>query len=636
MSDNESFTSSKLNEDYMHPPEKISKSIFDTPRHVVDSLSSENLESETTEQPEELSYEYDLPEGIEVPPETTMIEEEHYVEEVEVKTIPKEIDYFVTDTVDDKIDFDNAESDNITDEELDNKEEPIMQETPPTMENDFNPEDYEVPYESPEQKNDKIVYTMPKQKINIRWEPKFKDKKTDRVRNIYTELALPTVNYDELDVTTVNNNVNTSDFTSQSAQEFLAYIKLLSEHYQEYRNFDKSMTREGSDWDQIVESDTGPLALSRPNFGTQKGSNLTGEKAILKLNSIMNLGQLMSVPLWHSGIWLKLKAPSDAALLALENRIAEEKEMLGRSTNGFIFSNSQAYIYDYLVNLIMSCVYDSTFSKNDLDALKSHIKITDLTTLVWGFLCTIYPNGYPIAQPCLNNIGNCDHVEHEMVMISKLMWIDKSTLTATQIKHMSKRDKQVTLEDVTKYQEELLVGGDKLIKINDTLSIMLTVPTVKDYIDAGYRWVDEIDNMIADSFASAKTGPERNEYINIISKTMRMRQYSHWIKEIRFSEDAMDPETFYSITDTDTLEEALDNISKDFEVTTEIIVKINEYIDNSTMAVVGIPRYLCPVCKTDQGAHLPEGRYIIPLDIVRIFFTLQNQRSLMASLLMNE
>ena len=61
---------------------------------------------------------------------------------------------------------------------------------------------------------------MPKQKINIRWEPKFKDKKTDRVRNIYTELALPTINYDELDVATVNNNVNTSDFTSQSAQEF--------------------------------------------------------------------------------------------------------------------------------------------------------------------------------------------------------------------------------------------------------------------------------------------------------------------------------------------------------------------------------------------------------------------------------
>jgi hypothetical protein len=91
MTDNESFTSNKLTEDYMHPPEKISKSIFDTPRHVVDSLSSENSESETIEQPEELSYEYDLPEGIEVPPETTMVEEEHYVEEVEVNSIPKKL-----------------------------------------------------------------------------------------------------------------------------------------------------------------------------------------------------------------------------------------------------------------------------------------------------------------------------------------------------------------------------------------------------------------------------------------------------------------------------------------------------------------------------------------------------------------
>ena len=142
MSENESFTSNKLTEDYMHPPEKINKSIFDTPRHVVDSLSSENLESETTEQPEELSYEYDLPEGIEVPPETTMIEEEHYVEEVEVNPIPKEIDYDVADTVDDKIDFETVETVNAVTEEIDNKEESNMKEIPPTMVDDFDPVDY--------------------------------------------------------------------------------------------------------------------------------------------------------------------------------------------------------------------------------------------------------------------------------------------------------------------------------------------------------------------------------------------------------------------------------------------------------------------------------------------------------------
>ena len=39
----------------------------------------------------------------------------------------------------------------------------------------------------------------------------------------------------------------------------------------------------------------------------------------------MNLGQLMSVPLWHSGLWIKLKAPSDAALLALETELLKKR-----------------------------------------------------------------------------------------------------------------------------------------------------------------------------------------------------------------------------------------------------------------------------------------------------------------------
>ena len=84
------------------------------------------------------------------------------------------------------------------------------------------------------------------------------------------------------------------------------------------------------------------------------------------------------------------------------------------------------------------------------------------------------------------------------------------------------------------------------------------------------------------------------------------------LKEINIYDDPFDPESVMYITDRDTLEESMDTLSKDIELGEVVMKKITEYIDGATMAVVGIPRYLCPVCNEDQGKFLPENRYIIP------------------------
>lgn len=492
------------------------------------------------------------------------------------------------------------------------------------------PEDKPIPTEEVLEKPE-----IPNHNFNMKWNPKFKAKDLPADRNLFNELPVMPGNFDEF-----NYHAQQADdkveYKSEQERLWLAYVKEGSSLFHEYRNFDKTLTREGSAWEQAIESEVGPLGLSRPNFGKNNNNVLTGEKAILKMSSIMNLGQLLSVPLWHSGIWIKLKAPSDAALLALENRIAEEMTLLGRQTTGFIFSNSSSYIYDYLVNLILSCVYDTSYSKPSPEELRKIIKINDIPTLVWGFLCTIYPNGYPLAQPCINNIGSCVNIEHEMISISKLMWVDKSTLSPGQIKHMTKRDKVMTDEEIAKYQEELNVGGDKLIHIKDNLSILLSVPTIQEYIDSGYKWVEGIERMVAQSFAAAKQGEDRNQYILTMSKTMSLRQYTHFIKEVQFTDDPTDPDSTNYLRDKDTIEDAMDTLSKDLEIADMIVEKVSNYIDSTTMAVVGIPKYSCPVCGTDQGKFLPEDKYIIPLDVVRIFFTLQNQRLLKVTLSMSE
>lgn len=634
----ESITIDRISSDYLHPAEKV-KCVPTQEENVMDNNEDKSIYGvEATRSPD-----------IDVDEYGNIIEKEHIsmdvvenviepIGEVTEDVIDMNEDNHNESVIDEPVQELNEQKETVSD--IDYSIEDVVDNISPIEDSNNNGDgdlSYDIVNESIENKSvsDKVDFEIPKHNFNVKWEPKFAAKDNKEERNLINELSILGGNADEFNYEA--NKVNDSEkFTTDNERMFLAYLKSAAELYHGMRSFDKTLLRENSQWEQAIMSDIGPLALSKPNFGKSNNKNISGEKAILKMSSIMNLGQLMSVPLWHSGLWIKLKAPSDAALLALENRIAEEKVMLGRQTNGFVFSNSSAYIYDYLINLILSCVYDVSYVKQSVDDLKQIIKITDIPTLVWGFLCTIYPNGYPIAQPCINNIGKCNHIEHEMVSISKLMWLDKSSLTPAQIKHMTKRDVKMTEEEIKKYQDELQVGGDKLVSVNDNLSVKLSVPSIQDYISSGYNWVEGIERMVTQSFAVTKQGDERNEYIVAMSKTMALRQYAHWIKEINIYDDPSDPESVMYITDRDTLEESMDTLSKDIELGEVVMKKITEYIDGATMAVVGIPRYLCPVCNEDQGKFLPENRYIIPLDVVKVFFTLQNQRLLKVSLAMSE
>lgn len=644
MTEEKSITIDKIAADYLLPGEKIK-----VPQHVVDDLvDKETLLNdfndgsvpkddlvEATRAPDIVEdedgniIEAFIERDIEIEPTTMKIEEHVVVEETPLETAlsvepPADIEEEISTWMESLP----------TQPESVEEPAPVAEQTADiAYENDV-PEDITLPPEEEEEPAPVPPFEPPKHNFDLKWEPKFAAKDKKEERNIFTELSILSGNYNEFNHEAAKLN-DKEKYDTEEKMLYLAYLEKAAELFHQYRTFDKSLEREGSSWQQAIQSDIGPLALSKPNFGKLTNNSLSGEKAILKMNSIMNLGQLMSVPLWHTGIWIKLKAPSDAALLALENRISEEKTMLGRQTNGFVFANASAYMYDYLINLILSCVYDVTYIKSSPEDLRKIIKVRDIPTLVWGFLCTIYPNGYPIAQPCINNIEKCKHIEHEMVSISKLMWTDKSSLTPSQIKHMTKRDAKMTDDDIAKYQDELQIGGDKLVKINEKLSVMLTTPSIQDYIDSGYTWIESIEAMINKSFAVAKQGDERNEYILAISQTMAIRQYSHWIKEIQLTENDTDIDDVLYIKDRETIDDAIDNLSKDSDLAGEIILKIMEYIDAGTMSVVGIPRYLCPICQTDQGKHLAEGRYIIPLDVVRIFFTLQSQRLLKVTLSMS-
>lgn len=384
--------------------------------------------------------------------------------------------------------------------------------------------------------------------------------------------------------------------------------------------FSETVSRPESLWRQTVDTGEQELGAGRPVLArAAPGEMLSGDRAIMRARALLGLGAVVQVPLWHTGLWVTIKAPTEQSLLELDRRIGEEKVLLGRVTNGLVFSNNSVYISSYLVNFCLSHLADVSYRDINAEALKGLIKVTDIPILVWGMLCAIYPSGYPLAQPCVNNPKTCNHVTEELLNISKLCWTDNRSLSEFQRTMMTRRNVKFSDEELARYQTEHRRGGPLRVKINDNLEMSLRVPTIAEYEQSGYDWVDGIEKMVEGSFAVSMRGQERENYIIEQSRATALRQFSHWVGIIHLGEDN-------AVDDRDTVESLMATFSGDDDIYTSTLKEIGKYIESSTISLIAIPKYDCPVCHTTQHGDTAVHEHLIPLEVTRVFFTLTSQR----------
>lgn len=400
-----------------------------------------------------------------------------------------------------------------------------------------------------------------------------------------------------------------------------AYLSGLS-HLMKGNALSDSVNRASSTWKQALMHEGDKLGISKVKYGSSSSGIISGDKALMKLSGSLGLGTTVQVPLWHTGIWVTLKAPTESSLLELDRRISNEKITLGRYTSGMAFSHTSVYTVGYVLNFILNHVIDSSLKGFNNDSLKSLIKVTDIPSLVNGILSSIYPSGYDYARPCTTNPTECQHVTTGKVSIPKLMWVDNSAITPTQAKHMSKRDSKFTVEEIKKYQDEHVRGDKRTVSISDNLNMVLNVPTLEQYIESGTRWVDNIVRLLEVSLGTSLDSKERDDYILAQGKLTTVRQYGHWISEIVIDDDI--------VKDTDTIESALSLISADEELTDKIFTELGIYIDDSVISLMAVPKYKCPKCQGEEEVSLENFPHLLPIDAIRSFFTLLDQRMVMA------
>lgn len=378
--------------------------------------------------------------------------------------------------------------------------------------------------------------------------------------------------------------------------------------------FGSTVDRETAAWRQGLDTPNGRLGFSSPKFAEKEGVKLTGENALIRMRALLGGGGLVQIPLWHSGFHITVKTPKDSAILELRERNEQARITLGRVTFGTVFSNTSGYLVENIVDMILDHVYSTTLK--DSKDLRSKISVLDLPILIWGIACAIWPNGFQFARSSVTGEGVTNkEIITGLIDVAKLMWVDQTAFTDRQKAHMSNRQPEQITEDMRKiYQDQFVSTAGRTIQLKgDQVTIGLKVPSIGEYIASTHVWIDSLINIIDRTFTGDRSDVEgRNRSIMDHANLSRMRQYGHWIANVTVDGNSYD--------DVDTIDSMLEVLSGLPDIQDMYYPAIDQFINDSTAAVIAIPE------TSGRETNLPRFPHLIPIDVVGVFFSLLMHR----------
>lgn len=377
--------------------------------------------------------------------------------------------------------------------------------------------------------------------------------------------------------------------------------------------------RPGAKWTQAPTFGDIPLAGYVPKFKMREGGKYTGEAARNLVRSTLRMGTVFNIPLWHSGFWIALRAPSEGALLELHRQLTQDKILLGRATYGMIFSQATTYSTKAMADFVLEHFHSSSLKVDDTDSILNYIKTPDYQVLLWGMTCAMWPNGYQIQRACVSDVSKCTYVTTERVNLTRLLWTDESNLTQLQLQHMTNRQRQsVTVDQVKLYADQFTRGARTKVKISSEISMILQMPRLVDFIDAGYRWVNSIEEQYGRAMGMAED--ERNKYLMSHAQAQAMCQYSHLVQAILVNDDEIDERA--------DIVSILADLSSQDSIRSEFLKAVMKFQNESIISFIGIPNYKCPSCGGMQHPKAVEGQAheLIALDVGQTFFPLLMQK----------
>jgi len=393
-------------------------------------------------------------------------------------------------------------------------------------------------------------------------------------------------------------------------------------------SFVPTVEDEASDFTNNMEINGASIKPRLRQVSQVENQSLKGEAAVWQALSYLGQGSFFQVPLWHTGIWVTLRTPSDDALVELHRSMISDKIRFGRSDYGLPFSNVTTYTTDRLVDFVISHIDKNTLSAKTIPDgdLKKVIVSQDIPSLLWGLACSIYPQGFQYRRACTTDPEKCTHIVEELLALSELQFVNKNALTDWQRQHMFDRKAgSKSYDEVKHYISEMKALNRRVVKIKNNqgleMEICLKSPTVSSYVSAGYQWIGEIIEAVETVIEEDASSDDKEQLMIRHAQASSLRQYGHWVESFKFGTNTIEHyETILSL---------LKRLSADKAVREGIMDAVTKYINESTVSVIALPVYDCPACGTEQRDglfNIPGFVNLLPLDPQRLFFFLLVQR----------
>lgn len=378
----------------------------------------------------------------------------------------------------------------------------------------------------------------------------------------------------------------------------------------------------GSEFKQGIETKDGGLKSISPLKFKKSDGELKGEIALLKVSKILGIGDVVTVPLPHSGIWVTLKPPTETDLIEFYNSLFREKIILGRATFGLTLTNFSVHINNKLFDFILKHVHSINYGDIPKANLKNYLLIHDFPILAWGFAASRYPNGFEYQHPCVNDALHCSHIAKEVINLYKLLWVDNPSLSDAQKIIMSEdRPGKLTSESYRKYIAEHTRVTGSTITTKNGIKVTLKIPTFSEYTTDGLAWINKVNSAVENVLLETEEpedddGKTKTAILNQYVKASILRQFNHFVDYIEIDGAV--------VTDRDTINKVLEAFSSQDDIREELTSGILKFKSDTTIGIIGIPAYKCPNCHAEQNINPVSDKFIdvIPLDSMNLFFGL--------------
>lgn len=381
---------------------------------------------------------------------------------------------------------------------------------------------------------------------------------------------------------------------------------------------------EGAKWSQALSSETKRIPIitvvKNPNYGDNR---YVGKDAVALIANRMRIGVTIGVLLPHTGIYCLIVSPGDDEVLNTLSIINSQRIEALRSSSGILLGNSNYYLNKQVMDLFLNSITDCSLASYNREILQGLIDGRDIDIIADALAASIYPDGYNYNQTCGLELEDrpgevCNSNQEFLVDLKRMVFIDNSRLNEYQrnlaLGGLTKR----SLKEIEEYKSQSYLGLQQSYEITEGIEFVYEAPTAQKSIEAGEAWIGEISKVVDHLLAFRQDENERNVMINQRMDISRIREFSHWVKDIQV--DGL------SLNDPAKVTALLNKLSRNPDVVAKVGKTLAEFQRKSLIAMVAIPRVPCPSCQKTDMTKSEVSQYLIPQDAVSRFFTLAHQR----------